>query len=293
MRAIDVLLILLTVMIWGTNFVAIRWGLDEMPPLFFTGLRFLLVAFPAILFIPKPKASWSQIFWLGLFIGTLQFSLLFFAMAAGLPAGVASLIMQVQVVFTLMMSAWLFRERISWLQGAGIFLAFIGFAVLVRSDDPDMPGFIPILIALLGAFSWACGNLVYKTTQGSNRFHLTIYSALVAPVPMFVLSYLYESAQPLEILTVLSWRAWGSVFFTVVLSTIVAYGIWGTLLGKYPSILVTPWALTIPLFGFSSAAILLGEEVTPDDVIASVLILLGLGLCLLAPEIGKRWTANA
>lgn len=288
MRLRDYFLILVVVFIWGTNFVAIRWGLDDMPPFLFNATRFFLVAFPAVFFIPKPATSWRNIALLGLFICTLQFSLLFLAMQMGLPAGVASLLMQVQVVFTLLLSAMVFKERVIMGQVLGVLVAFSGFGVLTLSDNPTMPNALPFFIALAGAFAWACGNLVYKVSGDANRFHLTVYAALIAPVPMLIMSLLFETHNPIAVLGAMSFKGWGSLLYNSLLSTIVAYGIWGTLLGRYPSILVVPWSLLVPVFGMSAAALLLGEHITRQDILAALLILAGLFICIIAPEWKKH-----
>lgn len=285
----DYALILLTVFIWGTNFVAIRWGLDDMPPLFFTGLRFLLVGIPLVFFLPKPATSWWNIVLLGFFICTLQFSLLFIAIHLGLPAGLASLVMQIQVVFTLLLFSVFFHERVTILQFLGILLAFLGFGVLAFNMQLGAQSLWPYFIAITGAFAWSCGNVVYRLAGHANRFHLTIYAALVAPLPMFVLSYFLETPRPDLVLMNISARGWWSLVYNSLFSTIIAYGVWGTLLGKHKSILVAPWALTIPIFGLVSAAILLGEHIDHYEIIASSVILSGLALSILGPEFQKRW----
>ncbi len=282
----DLALIFITVFIWGTNFVAIRWGLDELPPFFFTAFRFSLVALPAIFLVPKPKTEWWKVVLLGCFVALGQFSLLFLAMALGLKAGLASLIMQAQVVFTIILSFFIFGERVSALQILGIVIAFAGFSLFFLDQSPLAAPIVPILVALAAAFSWACGNQVYKVVGDANRFHLTIWSSLVPIVPMFVASFFWEGGS-LDLVLNLSFKGWASVLFTAYLSTILAYSLWGILLGKFPSAIIVPFALTIPIFGFLSAWALLGERLSGVEMLASVVILVGLFITVMAKRLRR------
>ena len=126
MRPADILAVILVTSIWGFNFVVVEWGLEGMPPFLMASVRFLLVVFPAIFFLPRPATSWLNIFLFGLFFGVIQFGLLFFAMAVGMSAGLASVVIQSQAFFTAGLSFLLFAERISGRRMTGILLAFIG-----------------------------------------------------------------------------------------------------------------------------------------------------------------------
>ncbi len=288
MRARDIALIVLTVAIWGTNFVAIRWGLEEMPPFFLTALRFLLVLFPAIFFVPRPKTEAWKVFFIGLLVSFGQFTLVYLAMALGLPAGLASLLIQIQVAFTIILSFVIFHEKVSAIQLIGLIVAFFGFSFFFLDRSPTHQPILPILIVFVAALSWSFGNQIYKLVGDANRFAITIWSSLVPVVPLFVLSYIFEGEDVVGKLQNITMKGWLSVLFTAYFSTILAYSIWGYMMGKYKSILVMPWALTIPIFGFGSAAILLGEKITATEILAAALILSGLALCIFAPQWNNR-----
>ncbi|HKU55036.1 MAG TPA: EamA family transporter, partial [Rhizomicrobium sp.] len=137
----DALLALAIVFVWGTNFVVIRLGLDALPPLFFATLRFLFVVLPAIFFLPRPRSvgvsqsdpkyvAWSNLAFYGMCIGLFQFGLLFIAMNGHIPPGLASLVIQMQVFFTIGLSMWRTGERIKPRQLAAFALAIAGMAVI-------------------------------------------------------------------------------------------------------------------------------------------------------------------
>lgn len=268
----DFFLILIVVFIWGTNFVAIRWGLDDMPPMFFTSLRFFMVAFPAIFFIRPPKLEWWKTFGVGLLVCTGQFSLLFLAIELGLRAGLASLLMQAQVLFTIILSFVIFKERLSQIQIIGIILAFIGFGFFYWLRAEGGLSILPLLLALMAAFSWSCGNMIYKISGDANRFHLTIYAALVPVVPMLLLSFYIEDVRLVNTLQGITTKGWLSLAYNSYLSTILAYSLWASLLGRFPAGVITPFALLIPIFGMLAAWGLLGETISGLEAIASLLI---------------------
>ena len=281
----DLGLILIVVFIWGTNFVAIRWGLDEMPPLFFTALRFCMVAFPAIFFIKPPNLAWWKTLAVGLFVCTGQFGLLFLAIELGLRAGLASLLMQIQVLFTIILSFTIFKERLVITQFFGILIAFTGFAIFyVLRAEGGLP-IMPLILALLAAFSWSCGNMIYKIAGDANRFHLTIYAALVPIIPMLLLSLTFEHSNVFSLIGGITTKGWLSLAYNAYLSTIVAYGLWASLLGRFPAGIITPFALLIPIFGMLSAWVLLGETITGYETLASLLIGFGILISVLGGRI--------
>ena len=280
----EILLILLVVLIFGTNFVAMKFGLEEMPPLLFVALRFTLVVIPLIFLVPPPKIHWTKIFAVGFFINTGQFALLFIAMQADISAGLASLLLQCQVPLTLMLSYLILAEKITAIQFSGIALALVGFIIFVVQAGGNVT-LLGIVLVFAAALSWALGNLVLKTAKQSNALHLVVWASLVPPIPMYTLSYFIESQSPLIIITSLSWLAWLSVGYVAFLSTIVGYTIWSSLMAKHSAIQVTPFALLIPIIGMISASIVLDERLSSSEQLGTVIVLLGLMLCVF----GGRW----
>ncbi|AHW28370.1 acetylserine transporter [Salmonella enterica subsp. enterica serovar Abony str. 0014] len=278
----DGFLALLVVVVWGLNFVVIKVGLHHMPPLLLAGLRFLLVAFPAIFFVARPKVPLTLLLGYGLTISFGQFAFLFCAIKFGMPAGLASLVLQAQAFFTMALGAFVFSERLQRKQLAGIALAIIGVLVLIEASlngqHIAMSGF---MLTLAAAFSWACGNIFNKKImQHSPRpavMSLVVWSALIPILPFLLSSLLLEGVDHItqslitsDMTTILS------LLYLAFVATILGYGIWGALLGRYETWRVAPLSLLVPVVGLASAAVLLGETLTGMQLAGAVLIMAGL-----------------
>lgn len=278
----DGLLALLVVVVWGLNFVVIKVGLHNMPPLMLAGLRFLLVAFPAIFFVARPKVPLKLLLGYGLTISFGQFAFLFCAINFGMPAGLASLVLQAQAFFTIVLGAFAFGERLQGKQVAGIALAIFGVLVLIEASfngqHVAMTGF---MLTLAAALSWACGNIFNKKImQHAQRpavMSLVVWSALIPIVPFFLASlFLDGSDRMMQSLVSLDTTTVLSLVYLAFVATIVGYGIWGTLLGRYETWRVAPLSLLVPVVGLASAAVLLDETLTSLQLLGAVLIMAGL-----------------
>lgn len=294
----DGLLALLVVVVWGLNFVVIKVGLHNMPPLMLAGLRFLLVAFPAILFVARPKIPLSLLLGYGLTISFGQFAFLFSAIKFGMPAGLASLVLQAQAFFTIVLGAFAFGERLQGKQLVGIALAVFGVLVLIEASlNGQHVGMLGFMLTLAAALSWACGNIFNKKImQHTSRpavMSLVVWSALIPVLPFMLASWLIDgpqtmlaSLQHIDLLTILS------LLYLAFIATIVGYGIWGSLLGRYETWRVAPLSLLVPVVGMASAALLLGETLSGLQLTGAVLIMAGLyinvfGLRLVRPGMAR------
>lgn len=278
----DGLLALLVVVVWGLNFVVIKLGLHNMPPLMLAGLRFVLVAFPALLFVARPKVPLSLLLGYGLTISFGQFAFLFCAIKFGMPAGLASLVLQAQAFFTIILGAGVFGERLQGKQLAGIALAVFGVLVLIEASltgqHIPMIGFV---LTLAAAFSWACGNIFNKKIMSHTSrppvMSLVVWSALIPIVPFMVASLIFEGPAPmLQSLVSIDLTTILSLLYLAFVATIVGYGIWGSLLGRYETWRVAPLSLLVPVVGMASAALLLGESLSLLQLGGAVLIMAGL-----------------
>ncbi|AXF64856.1 MULTISPECIES: O-acetylserine/cysteine exporter [unclassified Leclercia] len=278
----DGLLALLVVVVWGLNFVVIKVGLHNMPPLMLAGLRFLLVAFPALFFVARPKIPFRLLLGYGLTISFGQFAFLFCAINFGMPAGLASLVLQAQAFFTIILGAMVFGERLQGKQLAGIALAVVGVLVLAEASlNGQHVALLGFLLTLAAAFSWACGNIFNKKImQLETRpavMSLVVWSALIPIVPFMLASWLMDgptvmlnSLVTLDITTILS------LFYLAFVATIIGYGIWGSLLGRYETWRVAPLSLLVPVVGIASAALLLDEKLGALQLAGAVLVMAGL-----------------
>ena len=269
---------LLVVLAWGSNFTAMKIALEEVPPLLFVGLRFAILV-PFLVLFPRPT-GWAAILAVGLLINTGQFAFLFSAMEADVSAGLASLIIQSQAPMTILLAALVFGERVRPVQAAGIALACAGLAMFGLAGGGNVTT-LGLLLVLTGALSWACGNLVLRRLPGVNMTALFIWASLVPPLPMLGLSTALEGPAPFATIADMSLAGWLSVIYVAVISTVVGYSIWGTLLSRHPAAAITPFALMIPVVGLSVAALVLGETVTRGEAVAALVVLAGLALAIL------------
>lgn len=276
------LLGLLVALIWGVNFVVIDLGLRDTPPLVLVALRFALVAVPLVFFVPRPDAPWRVIAGIGLFMSAGQFGLLFSAMHLGLPAGLAAVVLQCQMVFTLVIGAIVLRERPSWMQLAGALVAVggLGIVALGRLEGaPGMAAMVPLLICVAAGLSWGIGNVISRSAAGADGFGIVVWSALVVPLPVLALSLLLDGPAAVgEAFATIGWQTIVSVVYTAGLASLVGYTIWNTLLGRYPAALVAPFALLTPPVGLAAAAIVLGQVPNELELVGSVLLVGGVAI---------------
>jgi len=278
----DGLLALLVVVVWGLNFVVIKVGLHNMPPLLLAGLRFLLVAFPALFFVARPKVPLRLLLGYGLTISFGQFAFLFSAIKFGMPAGLASLVLQAQAFFTILLGAFAFGERLQGKQLAGITLAVFGVLVLIESSlNGQHIAVLGFMLTLAAALSWACGNIFNKKImQLENRpavMSLVVWSALIPIVPFLLASLMFDGpAAIVQSLVAIDMTTILSLIYLAFIATIVGYGIWGSLLGRYETWRVAPLSLLVPVVGLASAALLLGETLNLLQLVGATLIMAGL-----------------
>ncbi|EOV0841083.1 O-acetylserine/cysteine exporter, partial [Cronobacter sakazakii] len=278
----DGLLALLVVLAWGLNFVVIKVGLHAMPPLLLAGLRFLLVAFPALLFVARPKVPFRLLLGYGLTISFGQFAFLFSAIKFGMPAGLASLVLQAQAFFTIVLGVFAFRERLQAKQLTGIALAVGGMLVLIEGSlNGQHVALTGFMLTLAAALSWACGNIFNKKIMQLPTppavMSLVVWSALIPVLPFFSASLVFDGADAvvqslvnIDSVTVLS------LVYLAFIATILGYGIWGTLLGRYETWRVAPLSLLVPVVGLASAALLLDERLSVLQIIGALLVMAGL-----------------
>lgn len=278
MKTRHVLLALLVAVIWGVNFVAIDVGLRDVPPLTFAALRFALVAFPLILFVPRPKVPWWTVVGVGLFMSAGHLGFIYLAMHLGLPSGLAPLILQSQVLFTVLLAAVFLGERPGTMQLLGIGAGVLGLGVVVlgRGASADL---LPLFLGLAGGLSWGLGNVVSRSARGAKPFSLVVWSAAVVPVPLLALSMLLDGpAAPVRALTTMTPLAWGSTLFTVLVSTLLAFTVWNGLLQTYLAAQVAPFTLLVPPLAMLAGWLAFGEIPGVWDLVGGAVLLAGVAL---------------
>ncbi len=282
------LLVLLIVLIWGVNFVAVYIGLKTFPPFLLSALRFGLSALPWVFFMPRPKGSVKLIVYYGLFNFALQFGFIFTGIHLGISPGLASLVLQIQVFFSMGLAFLFFHDRPSPFKIAGSLISFIGIGIVGYHVDGGST-FMGLILMLLAALSWAAGNMFTKKIHSESPLALVVWGNLAAFPVMALVSYLFEG--PLVIqnsLQNMSWPAIAAVCYIVYFSTHIGYGAWGFLMKSYSTSVVVPFTLLVPVVGFMSSAIYLGEEIQSWKILASLFILGGLIFGLLEKQI-RSW----
>lgn len=274
----DVLLALVVIGVWGMNFVVILAGLDDVPPMLLGALRFTLVAFPAVLLVKRPAVPWR---WLIAYGGTIslgQFAFLFYAMANGMPAGLASLVLQSQAFFSLFFAALLLGEKIKPVHLAGLLAAAAGLAIIGFGGDGTMT-MLGLGLTLAASAMWALGNIVTKKIGRVNLIGLIVWGNLVPPLPFLALSFWLEGpAQIAEALRHISSQTLLALAYLAFIATLLGYGLWSRLLQRYATGMVAPFSLLVPVVGLSSAVWLLDEHLTSAQWAGALLVMLGLGL---------------
>jgi O-acetylserine/cysteine efflux transporter len=281
------LLLLLVVAIWGTNFVVIHEGLRHFPPLLFGALRFLLCAFPAIFFLPRPAAPWRFVILYGLLIGAGQFGLLYIAMAGRIAPGLASLVIQLQVPFTIALSALILGEKFRWRQLAALGLCALGLIGVAIGNEGTV-SWAGLLLVLASAASWACANLVVKRVGHVRMVDFIVWASLAAVPPLILMSLAFEGPHVIAVsLGSATFAAWSTVVWQSTANTLFGFAAWSWLLARYPAGSVTPAAILVPIFGLGSAGLLLGEPMPALKIVGAALIILGVGLEFALARRGK------
>ena len=269
---------LLVTFIWGTNFVLLRYALDELAPFTLATLRFLFVAFPLVFFLPKPKISWRYIASYGLLIGVGQFGLLFWAMQADITPGVASLLIQLQVFFTVLLTVFSLKETVSKLQWVAMTIGFVGLLVVVLNTNEATTA-AGVIIVLVAALSWASGNMIVKHIGAVDAFAFLAWSSLFSIPPLaFMAIYQTGLTDVVSSVANASWFAWATILWQSIGNMLIGYGVWNMLLHRYPAASVSPWALLVPVFGMGASSLLLNEAMPWWKLLAMMLILTGLAL---------------
>lgn len=263
--------------IWGSNFVVMKWALAHFSPLWLASLRFALAALPLLL-LPRPVSSWRLVAAYGLLIGVGQFGLLFIALRASISPGLASLIVQSQVFFTLLL-AWALRGqrlRAAQLGGLAVAVAGMGWIALHLDASATLTG---LALVLAAGLSWAAANLVGQAAGRVDMLGFMVWSSAFAAPVLAALAWGFEGTAPLLAgVRSAGVGGWSAVLWQAVGNTLFGYGVWGWLLARHSASQVVPLALLVPLWGLGSAALLLGEALPAWKLQGAALVMAGLGL---------------
>jgi len=282
------LLALAVVAIWGTNFVVIRIALDTFPPLLFATLRFVLSFLPALALVLRPAVPWRYLAAYGLLIGVGQFGLVFIAMDGHITPGLASLVVQMQVFFTILIFVWRAGEQVRLYQWGALALGLSGIG-LIGANSGGTTSWLGLGLTLAAALSWGAGNYVARAAGAVNMLGFVVWSSLFAVPPLILLSMAFEG--PANIGAALASAgpiAWAAAAWQAIGNTLFGFAAWGWLLQRHPAATVSPIALLVPIFGMGTSALILAEPFPLWKLAAAAFVMAGLALGLLWPRFGRR-----
>lgn len=280
-----VLLALAVMAVWGSNFVVIKVALTQLPPLLLATLRFSCAFLPAAFFLKRPDVPWRNLAAYGVLIGAGQFGLLFIAMKSDITPGLASLVVQSQVFFTIGLSMWLTGERLKTVQVAALGVASVGLVIiLINAGGAATP--LGLMLVLGAALSWAGGNMVSRAAGKVDQLAYVVWASVFAVPPLLGFALIFEGwpamARGFADADMITWAA---VIWQAVGNTMFGYGAWGWLLARHPAATVAPMALLVPLFGMGASTLLLGEPLQAWKIAAALFVLSGLALLMLWPRL--------
>lgn len=262
--------------IWGINFVVSAVILRDLPPFLFTAIRFFLVAFPAVFLVARPTSGWKPTVLMGIFIGCIQFGLMFWAIHLGMPAGLASLLIQFVTIFTLVLGVVVLKERPTRVQVLGVLLGLAGLAIIALGREGSAQ-LIPFFMMLVAAMGWAAANITVRKSGEQSGLSISVWSALVPILPMLIASYAVDGPQAVhEAVGRIDWQMILLFVFAAPVSSLLGFAVWMNLMKKYPASTVSPWSLWTPPFGMLAGVIILGQIPQPVEWVGAGVVLLGI-----------------
>lgn len=280
-----VLLAIAVMAVWGSNFVVIRIGLDHLPPLTFAALRFAAAFFPAVLFLKRPDVPWRNLAAYGLLVGGGQFGFLFIAMNGHITPALASLVVQMQVFFTIGLAAMLSGERVRPFQCVALLIAVAGLALIgVHTDAMTTP--VGLALVLAAGLSWAGSNIVVRSTPTVDMLSYVVWASPFSIAPLLAAALAFEGPTAMAAGVVHADTAtWAAVLWQAAGNTMFGYAVWGWLLGRYPVASIAPMTLLVPVFGIACSALFLGEPLQDWKLEAMALVMIGLFINVMWPKL--------
>ncbi|MFZ6730843.1 EamA family transporter [Undibacterium sp. Ji42W] len=276
MKPSHILAALLAVVTWGINFVVIKIGLQGLPPVLFTASRFIFSALPLVFFVSFPKTSWKWVVAYGMFQFAFQFTLLFCGIKLGFPAGLASLVMQLQAFITMGLAVVIMGEKPQFVQVLGALIALSGMAMVAMHLEAQAT-IIGFLLVVAGAVCWSIANIVTKKIGVVNPLAMVVWGSAIASLPLLLASYMMEGMDAWQAAYAqLNWTSIGAIAYQSYPNTIVGFGIWSWLMRKYPAATIAPFTLLVPVVGMLTASIVLNETLFWWKICAGLLVLGGL-----------------
>jgi len=279
-------LALAIVAVWGTNFVVIKLSLAAFPPFLFAALRYTFAFIPLAFFISRPQVSWTNLCAYGVAIGVGQFGILYFAIDGRISPGLASLVIQTQVFFTIGFAMFFAKERLRLYQAVAVSVSMTGLGIIALHTDADTT-FVGMALVVFAGLSWGIANTVSRRAGSINMLSYVVWASLFSLPPLFLISLIFEGGweQMSTSMITAPMGAWAGVFWQSWGNTVFGYAAWAWLLSKHPAAVVAPAPLLVPIFGMGASAYFLSEPLPLWKILAAGLVIAGLIVNLFWPSL--------
>ncbi|MFC0336892.1 O-acetylserine/cysteine efflux transporter [Kushneria avicenniae] len=270
----DFYLVLAVILLWAFNNIMIKLGLAEMPPLLMTTLRFMLVALLIVPFTRITRAQLPLVLMLAGTFGLMHFGFLFIGLKYA-EAGTGALLVQLGTPFATILAAIFLKERLRLKPVIGMLVSFSG--VVVLAGGPTLPGPLALTLLLLSALGWAITNLLVKTGPEIEPLTMAGWLSMLA-IPLVGIGSLVFEQHQWTAMTSAGWRGWGAVVYSAVMSSIVAYGLWNTLLRRHSVERLIPLSLLTPVAVVLMGVVMLGESMAINKLAGGALVVGGIAI---------------
>ena len=273
-----VIMALFVPLLWGLGFVFAKGAINHFPPILLMAFRFSLTALVLVWFTPLPVRKFFQLFKIAIVAAAIQYSLTFTGVK-GLEAGLASIIVQLEVPFLVILGALLLREKPGYKKWIGIAISFVGVAIMSQQDELS-GSFISIALVLSGCFAWALGQVMIRKLKDVSGMQVTAWIAVFAAPQLFFMSAVFEDGQ-VEAIRTANPLVWWTVLYLGLIMTCLGYYFWNTLIRHHDVSKVAPFLLLLPVFSVLGGNVFLGETITLEKFYGGATILLGIGVIVL------------
>lgn len=280
----DLCIVIAVMVVWGLNFSVIKLGVNEADPVMVTALRFTFAVLPTIFFVKRPQVNWAYLFSYGLIFAIGVWGMATWSIDAGLSAGMASVLLQLNVFIAVFLGYLFLNESITKVKLVGGLLAVSGLALSLSVTDGTVT-VAGVMLILIAALCWSVANLLIKKSGTRETFAFTVWSMLFAPLPLFLIA-LSRTGSEQFLYTLQTWN--GALVFSVLFQaypvTLFGYWIWNKIIAKYPLSTVAPLTLLVPIFGLIGGEIFYQEQIGSIKIVSCLLIILGLCIGLIRPK---------
>ena len=266
----------LNFLFFGTGFTIAKPAVMHFPPLFMMLMVYCGIAIALTLTHgPRLKTPLMPVIAISAFAVTIQGALLFWGLR-GVSATAANLILQIQVPMAVVLDWLIMKEKLDLRKSAGTALAIAGVAIVIGLPEQP-PAFIPTMLIIAGAFFWALGQVLARKLGRDDGIGLLKANAYGSLPQLMAATAFFETGQlvavraagPLE---------WSMLAFVGVVGFYLAYMCWYSLLKTCRMDEVAPFILLMPVVGILTAFFVLGETITPAQIIGGMVILAGLAI---------------